>query len=194
MYPYSYSYSYSSSRLFDFSSWQFVVGLIFALAVTVLLFCSILSKSKEGTFTGFKKVVRDFFNLKYLILERIAKFLYVLFTLCTIFTGFFLLFGKTFLIGFIMMVFGPIVLRLSYELFMMIILLVKNTMEINAKIKDETGVSLTQFEGPSLNNAFEERVPSSVVPQVNPGKRCPLCGKELQEDAVFCDACGTRIQ
>lgn len=127
-----------------------ILGVIHAIAATVLLYIMVLPKRKDGKLNAFLQQVHNFFNVKKLYLEEVLKFLYVLSSVLMVCVGFFMLLGyeygynyygpakqSTFLPGLLVMVLGPIALRLVYEGIMMFILLVKNTMEINNKIKDE---------------------------------------------------------
>lgn len=125
-----------------------VLGILHAIAATVLLYIFILPKKRDGRLNAFLQHIHDFFNVKKLYLEEVLKFLYVLSTVTMVCVGFFTMIsykhswwngGKEsmFLQGLLIMVLGPVALRLVYEGLMMFILLVKNTMEINNKIKAE---------------------------------------------------------
>ena len=215
MYPYS-SYSYYSTPA-PSAGWQFIVGLIAALACTILLYVLVFPKSKEGKLNGFFTFVRNFFGLKYLVIEKIATFIYVLETLACIFCGFFLLFGRTFLAGLLLMILGPIVMRLFYELFMLVILLVKNVMEINAKLKGDSKNATSQFDAsfpttapttpaaPAAPSAFtppsapsEPTAPVEPIVPAAPAEReektCRNCGHTLLDDDRFCPSCGTKVE
>lgn len=185
MYDYGY-YGYSAPRASVGGGWIPIVAFILGLAATILLYVFVFPKSKEDKLPKFFKFVKDFFGLKYLVIEKIAKFLYVLETLVIILTGFFLLFGRTFLIGLLLMLLGPIVARLLYELFMLGILLVKNVMEINSKIKGDASGATTQFDA-------TPEIPLPVkAPQEE--KVCPQCGAPVKEGDAFCSACGQKLE
>ena len=222
MYPYS-SYSYYSAPA-PSAGWQIIVGLLAALVCTILLYVLVFPKSKEGKLNGFFTFVRNFFGLKYLLIEKIATFIYVLETLVCLFCGFFLLFGRTFLAGLLLMVLGPIVMRLFYELFMLTILLVKNVMEINAKIKGDSKDATSQFDATFPNTAPKApdvfTTPAAPVPPAAPSpsaapaapspwevpaqdtvppaapeeKVCRNCGNALQDGDRFCPVCGTKAE
>ncbi len=123
-----------------------ILGVLHAIAATVLLYIFILPKRKNGKLNAFLQQLHDFFNVKKLYLEEVLKFLYVLSTVLVICGGFFTMLSyeyswyyggrdSLFVEGLLIMLVGPIVLRLIYEGTMMFILLVKNTMEINNKLK-----------------------------------------------------------
>ena len=52
--------------------------------------------------------------------------------------------------GLLMMILGPIIIRLAYEFIMMFILLVKNVIQINNKLKGDEGTAAKApvFEAP----------------------------------------------
>lgn len=134
-----------------------IIGLILAISAVVALYAFILPEKKRAELKGFFRVLHDILNVRQLILEKILKFLYVLNTMLCVFIGFFLLFAEievdlgwlgksstsTFVFGLVLIILGPIVVRLIHEATIMMILLVKNTMEINQKLK---GTAKDPFE------------------------------------------------
>lgn len=120
------------------------LGVIVAITCTVLMFVLILPENKRETLPKFLVLVHDFFNFKILLLEHILKGLYMLATFFCIGFGFFLLFSGTtdFFGGFhslagtglVVLIFGPVIVRLLYEFTMMFLVLVKNTTQINKKM------------------------------------------------------------
>ena len=109
--------------------------LAFLLAVvgTVLLMVLVIPEKRRAGLNKFFRVVADICTFRGLILEYILRALYIFETLLVILLGFFLLFQAP-LRGLLIMVLGPIVLRIFYEMIMMFILMVRNLMEINRKI------------------------------------------------------------
>lgn len=98
-----------------------------------------LPEKKRKDLSPFLQKLSDILNFKQLLIEKILKALYVFLTCCCIFNGFFMIFSKNWgqsyaLPGFLLMLFGPIIVRLLFEGLMLSILLVKNTIEINKKI------------------------------------------------------------
>ena len=156
----------------------FIIGGILAVAGTVLAMIFITPEKRRGTLPGFLRVVADIFNFKFLILEYILKALYILETLACILIGFFMLFsGVRFfgggfysfaLYGVMLMILGPIVVRLLYEGIMLFILLVKNTMEINKKLGG-SGVGSGSFTSPEeLKNDYISKKPKAPKPPKPP--------------------------
>ncbi|MBQ8974550.1 MAG: hypothetical protein IJ072_02365, partial [Oscillospiraceae bacterium] len=89
-----YYYSYPRAT----TGWQFIVGLIAALVCTILLYVLVFPEKRKAELSKFFVTVKEFFSLKYLIIEKIAKVIYVFITMLCICVGFFLLFGRTFLV------------------------------------------------------------------------------------------------
>jgi len=168
-----------------------VLALIFALAATILLFVFVLPKRKDKSLPPFLQMLHNIFHFKKLYLELILKALYTFSTALCIFLGFFLLFSRTefysyglfssnsysestALQGLLILIFGPILLRIVYEFALLLILVTKNLMEINRKL------------GPVALSIANEAVPEprflyctqcGTRYDVNRGK-CPICGKE----------------
>ena len=128
------------------------MGVVIALILAIVICAVLLPKAKEGQFVGFAKFIRDYFLLRYLMVEAILRFFFVVNTCASITVGFFLLFSKVEIgwgesqslapVGLLVMILGPITFRITYELTMIAIMQLKNTMEINAKIKgDPSGVN-----------------------------------------------------
>lgn len=154
-----------------------IIGLVFALAATIVVWIKIVPEKKRPNLNRFFRYIHDLFNFKSLWLERILKFLYIFETFFCIIGGFFLLFNfqtyedilfndifssssssHTYTVwngwtGLLLMTLGPIVARILFEFLMMLILLVKNTMEINDKLNAQPG---SRFNEKLLNRQQNE--------------------------------------
>ncbi len=146
------------------------LGCFLALVAAIVICAILLPKNKEGQFGGFAKFLRDYFLLRYLMVEAILRFFFVVNTCACFFVGFFLLFSKidtgwnsTSLApaGIAIIILGPFVTRISYELTMIAIMQLKNTMEINAKIKGDAGSATNLFNVPT--NGFVSNIANSVA-------------------------------
>lgn len=104
----------------------------------------------------------DILNFKYLLLESILRCLYIFATAFCLISGFLHLFSFTTnpwtgesiwmgLPGLVLLLFGPIVVRLTFEGLMMMILLVKNVIQINQKLKGDV-----TDQGSNLREALEK--------------------------------------
>lgn len=203
-----------------------VVAVILTIMCMVLLYALVLPKSKDGNLGGFGQFLHDLFHFKKLYIEAVLRFFYVLATVFCICFGFFLLFGQqeslwestksTVSYGLAILVLGPICTRLTYELFMMGILLLKNVMEINNRLGKNTNSKDIFAENGKITEKFSEKASNYIgkvqqaqarpqqQPQVQPRpqvqseeqqeyKFCPNCGAKYKQDAVFCGKCGTKL-
>jgi len=195
-----------------------LVGSILAVAATVALFVLVLPKRKDGHLEKYLQMLHDIFTFKHLVIEKILQVLYVLSTCLAVFIGFFLLFARTWcwhysastaLYGLCLMILGPIVLRVLYELLMLAVLQVRNTMEINRKLGKSPQVSgvvppveepaPAPTEEPARNlreeaPSFEARAPEerqTSRPMVGM-RHCPSCGTWYQVSRDTCPICGTK--
>lgn len=120
-----------------------IIGTILALVATVLLYILIMPEKNKNRLNGFFRVVRDIFNFKTLFIEKILKILYAFMTLSCILIGFFMLFswtgGRYYTrwngwIGLLIMILGPIVIRVIYEFSLLSVFAVARLMSIDNKI------------------------------------------------------------
>lgn len=141
-----------------------VVGILAAIALTVLLYIKVLPARLDGTFRKrITQFLHDYFNFKELYLEVVLKAVFAVASISCITVG---LLGATvgnvielvknveiaidygyfgswvwgqffsnFFGGIALAVVGPLALRLVYELILMLVLLCKNVAEINRKLK-----------------------------------------------------------
>jgi len=117
-----------------------VLSVISTIAAVICAYIFIMPRSKAASLKGFPRFLHEFFNFRKLYIESVVRFFYVATTIGCICTGFFMLFGYrglTAIPGLFLMIFGIVGVRLIFELQMLLILLVKNVIEINAKINDK---------------------------------------------------------
>ena len=171
----------------------FILAILCALIATVVIFICVVPEKKRAGLNKFGKFLHDTVNFKYLIVEKILQALYIFATALAILTGFFMLFyvqpgydGYYYYIppvwygkyGILLMLVGPIAIRLAYEFLMMTILLIKNVIQINNKLKGENDnkpdvFSPAEAEKPKV--AFCQNCGTNVE-----GKNfCPNCGKSV---------------
>ncbi len=129
-----------------------------AIAATVLLCIFVMPEKKAAKLPKFVRIIRDILDMKELYLEKVLKVLYIAATLFCVIAGAFMLFGFTNYgyhvtwyggYGLLLMIGGPIVLRLIFEGLMMFVLLVKNTMQINNKLKAQDAPAEEKAEEPA---------------------------------------------
>ena len=127
-----------------------IIAVVLAIAATVLAFIFVVPEKRREKLNAFGKFLHDLCSFKFLVVEKILQALYIFSTAFIVLYGVLQLFnvqrdywtgasrwmGGT---GLLYIIVGPIAVRLSYELMMMAVLLVKNVISINRKLADETG-------------------------------------------------------
>lgn len=150
-----------------------VLGIILAAAATVLACIFLLpEKRREGMKNKFMEFLHDFVNFKVLFIDKLMKVLYIFTTCAAVLVGFFMLIlGGRYLwyVGLMLMVFGPIVIRLVYEGMMLLIIGVNNIVEINNKLSRRHKHGCKGEE-----------------------KKCDAPAPAPEPEMVFCMQCGTR--
>ena len=83
--------------------------------------------------------------------------------------------------GLLFIFLGPVLIRLSYELMMVVILLLKNVISINRKLADQTGAGGADvFLAPDMAKLREEARQQQAASQAAPPRAyCRVCGTEL---------------
>lgn len=137
-----------------------VIAATLSVVATILLYIFVLPEKRREGLPKIGKIAHDIFHFKSLFIEKIIRFFYVLSTVACILIGFFMLFGVQSYdsyyysytkwyggYGFLIMLLGPIAIRLVYETIMMGILLVKNVMQINNKLNssDESNEEMETY-------------------------------------------------
>lgn len=174
-----------------------IIATILAIAATVVAFVMIVPERKREKLGRFGKFLHDAVNFKFLIVEKILQALYIFVTAYVILCGFFMLFmapetwtGRHWLGGYgiLLMVLGPIAVRLCYELLMMAVLLLKNVISINNKLRNQNGDKAQDgvFAAPDMSALRQQLRSKAVRPQgpQNPSAPnfCSKCGSPLNED------------
>ena len=93
--------------------------------------------------------------------------------------------------GLLIIILGPIAIRLSYELMMMAILLLKNVISINHKLADQTGNgSGDVFAAPNMQEmkeALRQRREAAQAAQT-------AAQAAQSQPANFCGQCGAKLE
>ena len=179
-----------------------IIGGVLAVVATILAYVFIVPENRREKLNAFGKFLHDTCNFKYLIVEKILQALYIFFTADMIILGFFMLFAapKDFFgdrhwlggYGILIMILGPILIRLMYELLMMAILLLKNVISINNKLRNQnekeekdsvfTAPDMSDLRQQLRSKAAQPQNPQPQVPQSAPvAKFCGKCGSPLNE-------------
>lgn len=178
-----YATSYATSAVSSLTV-ILIVALLLAIAGTVLSYIFIIPKNKARELNKFWRFVHDTFNFKTLLVEHIFKAMYVFLTIFMVAYGFCAMF-VSFLGGILLMVLGPIAVRITYEMIMMFIILVKNTSDIRNKLCDDDGMLPADAVFSVKNTASEAAAQS---------RTCPSCGGRVAESERFCPTCGKPAQ
>ena len=174
-----------------------VIGGFLAVVATILAYVFIVPENRREKLNAFGKFLHDTCNFKYLIVEKILQALYIFFTADMIILGFFMLFAapKDFYgdrhwlggYGLLIMIMGPIVIRLVYELLMMAVLLLKNVISINNKLRNQNGGTEQDgvFAAPDMSDLRQQLRSKAVRPQspqnTSAPNFCSKCGSPLDE-------------
>ena len=182
-----------------------IIATILAIIATVAAFILVVPESKREKLGRFGKFLHDAVNFKFLIVEKILQALYIFFTALVILVGFFMLFcsdwsgwmgGK----GILLMILGPIGVRVCYELLMMAVLLLKNVISINRKLKNQNECSADAdlFAVPELHRTQPSQPAAPVTPvaPAAPAQRStPFQPAEQAAPTApsFCTRCGAHL-
>lgn len=196
-----------------------IIGGVLAVVATILAYVFIVPENRREKLNAFGKFLHDTCNFKYLIVEKILQALYIFFTADMIILGFFMLFAapKDFFgdrhwlggYGILIMILGPIVIRLVYELLMMAVLMLKNVISINNKLrnqneKEEKGSVFTAPDMSDLRQQFQSKVaqaqsahrapvqPTQSAP-VQPTQSAPVQPTQSAPAFKFCSKCGSPL-
>ena len=137
------------------------IGIVATIICMILVYKHIIPEKKRAGLNKLGQFLHDVFNFKFLIIEKVLQFFYVLATVACVCCGLSMILGITAyewgdrvysdwygIYGILAAVVGPIAIRLSYELIMLGLLLVKNVMQINKKLKSQTEEE--EYEAPKF--------------------------------------------
>ena len=115
-----------------------IVIAAIALIGGLVLYFTFLSKRNEGKFKGFLGWAYEFFNFKKFTIEAILKITYLILAIFITLSSFTIIPSSP--VGFLLMlIVGNLVLRIVYEFSLVMLVICRNTIEINNKLtkKDE---------------------------------------------------------
>ena len=163
-----------------------VIALILSIITVILAFIFIVPEKKKAKLNKLGKFLHDTFNFKYLIVEKILQALYILLTAYVIILGFFMLFSvqNTYWgtkwyggYGILLMILGPISIRLVYELLMLVIILVKNVISINNKLSNKENDPFSSPDFKEFKNDFQQKM-QNFTSQLNKQPSEPAKGSD----------------
>ena len=197
-----------------------IIGGVLAVAAVIAAEILLLPKKRVAGLNRFLRGLRDFLMFKKLYLESIIRFLYILMTAVAFFCGFFLLFSVAGYgrytrsmapFGLMLMVLGPVLIRVLYEAVLLRIMIWRNTADINAKLSGDAPQEEEEIPLPAPRResrrrteqqaasraaarqaAAQQQVPAR--PAVQPAAQQPAnpYAAPYTPQYVFCPNCGTR--
>ena len=123
----------SSSNSAASASVWIIVSIILAIIGGILIYFLFLSKKNEGKFNGFVGWLYDFLSFKKMFMEALLKITYLIVALYITLSSFALI-GTNFVLFLATLIIGNIVARLVYEFSLLLLVICRNTTEINKKL------------------------------------------------------------
>ena len=133
MYSSSYSRSLLSSSSVQSASVWIIVSIILAVIGGILIYFLFLSKKNEGKFKGFVGWLYDFLSFKKMFMEALLKITYLIVALYITLSSFAFI-STSFVLFLAMLIIGNVVARLVYEFSLLLLVICRNTTEINKKL------------------------------------------------------------
>lgn len=109
-----------------------IVAIILAIAAGIMIYFMFV-KSDKPVSSNLQKL-KDLLDFKTMLIEPILKVVYISLTVFIILFSFGLI-STSFVLFLIVLIFGPLLVRITYELMMINIMIWKNTKEINDNFK-----------------------------------------------------------
>ena len=121
------------------------IAAIIALVGGILIYFLFVKPEGEPK-NAFVKWLKDFLSFKIMWIEPILKMIYYIATIFTILFSFtFLTYGGTgVLVWLVCLIFGPIVIRLTYEITMMFIMIWRNTRDIAENVEKRPATKIAE--------------------------------------------------
>lgn len=111
-----------------------VIAIILAIAAGIMVYFMFV-KSDKPVSENLQKI-RDLLDFKTMLIEPILKIVYIILTIFIVLFSFGLI-STSFILFLIVLIFGPLTLRITYELMMINIMIWKNTKEINGSLNSK---------------------------------------------------------
>lgn len=128
-FDYSYNYDYGMSGV---AVWL-LISLVVAIIGGVLVY-TLFVKDKKKVNNKYLSWLRDFLDYKKMIIEDLLKVLYIISAIYITLSSFAYI-GSDFLSFILTLVFGNLICRLAFEGCLVIIMIWKNTNQINSSLK-----------------------------------------------------------
>ena len=115
------------------SSIWVIISAVVAIIGGIAVYCTFLSKKNEGKFAGFLGWLYDFLSFKKMIIENLLKILYIIVAAFITLSSFAVI-SSSFLGFLVYLLVGNLITRIIYELFLVVLVICRNTTEINKKM------------------------------------------------------------
>ena len=122
----------SSSASSENSVWV-IISAVIAVIGGIVLYFTFLSKKNEGKYTGFLGWMYDFLTFKKMVIENILKILYIVIASFITLASFAVI-SKSFLSFILVLTIGNLITRIMYELFLVVLIICRNTTDISKKL------------------------------------------------------------
>ena len=124
---------YGSSGISAGNSVWVIIAAVLAVVGGIVVYFTFLSKKNEGKFTGFLGWLYDFLTFKKMVIENILKILYLIIAAFITLSSFALI-SSSFLAFLAYLLLANLLVRIIYELFLVVLIICRNTTEINKKM------------------------------------------------------------
>lgn len=193
------NYSYGTNMISRMESSMLAVTIISALIALVLAIYFLSRGRYEASRLrpGLHGLFR-FVNFDMYVFSTVQKFLYLFITIFVIIASFVVMFQDGgFTAGLVMLITGPIVVRLVYELLYIIFAIRDHLASINRTLLDIKQGGVGSENAPTRTSAYADTTrPVNPAPRPAPrpaSRFCPNCGKEVKNGAPFCTNCGNKM-
>lgn len=110
-----------------------IISAVIAVIGGIVLYFTFLAKSNEGKYTGFLGWMYDFLTFKKMVIENILKIIYLI-AASFITLASFAIISSSFLSFILFLVLGNLIIRITYELFLVVLIICRNTTDISKKL------------------------------------------------------------
>lgn len=132
MYNYDYMMNSTTSSIQGSVVWFIIAAVLAVIGGIVIYFLFVKSDKKENN--KYLAWFKDFADFKKMLIEPILKITYLILAIFITLYSFGLI-GVSFVAFLLTLIFGNLLLRLAYETTLILLMICKNTTEINKKMK-----------------------------------------------------------
>jgi hypothetical protein len=127
-----YGTTSTASSVASNATW-IIIAAVLAVVGGIALYFTFLSKKNEGKYTGFLGWMYEFLNFKKFTIEAILKVTYLILAIFITLSSFAAI-GTSFLSFVLTLVLGNLGLRIAYEFSLILLVICRNTTDINNKL------------------------------------------------------------